>query len=403
MNGAAVVDAEPLSRRVVIMAGGTGGHVFPGLAVAEELRRRGVEVTWLGTVRGIEARLVPAAGFSLRTLQARGLRGGGAVRWLSAPFMLLRGVWQAFRALRQLRPGLVLGMGGYVAGPGGLAAWLLRCPLVLHEQNAVIGLTNRLLLPLSRVALFGFPQVTGVSGIGDYRAQGQGDEQADHYRRLFVGNPVSQPMSELAGGTGRFNRRDSDDPVRLLVLGGSQGARAINQLVVALAATPFASRLQIIHQCGRGLFDETVEAYQSAGLEPHCAAGDEIDFQSPAPLSLCGFIANMPAVYQWADLVVARAGAQTVSELCAAALPSILIPLPSAAGDHQTANAAYLADSQAARLLPQRELTVDKLIAALKQVCTEKVLALMANSAAALARTDAAQQAADICLEQYRA
>ena len=364
--------------RVLIMAGGTGGHVIPGLAVAEVLRSRGLEISWLGTAQGIEASLVPARGIPLEVINTRGLRGRGLGRMLTAPFMLFRSLFQAVGVLRRLRPAVVLGMGGYAAGPGGLAAWLMRCPLVLHEQNSVMGLTNRLLRPLARTTLFGFPGL----------AAGRRDR--------YVGNPLAGPSATEAIKNSGF-AADGDDlpgassnPLKILVLGGSQGARAINKVVAEFADSDYARQhCAIRHQCGKQLLEETVSFYEQSG--------------TGAVYKLDGFIDDMTAAYRWADLVIARAGALTVSELCAAAKPSILIPLPSAAGDHQTTNAKLLVDQQAAILLPQDGLEASKLQATIEQLTNPEKRQQMATAAAQLAKPDAAVAVADICMEYCHA
>ena len=357
--------------RVLIMAGGTGGHVIPGLAVAEVLRSRGAEVCWLGTSAGIESSLVPAADIPLHTIAGRGLRSQGWPQLATAPFRLLQSLWQAWVLLRRLRPAAVLGMGGYAAGPGGVAAWLMRMPLILHEQNRVTGLTNRLLRPLAKVMLFGFPHPT--SSVGN-------TESAAH----VVGNPVSQAM-----GVPTADMRPSGGPLRVLVLGGSQGARALNRVVVDLVnAINGDAAYELWHQCGSRLLDETRELYQFGPA------------RSGKPgLRLDGFIDDMASAYHWADLIVARAGALTISELCVAHKPSILVPLPSAVDDHQTANASYLVEQDAAILLPQAQLSVASLRLAIETLADDNRRQEMAEAVGKLARTDAAQRVADICLE----
>ena len=363
--------------RVLIMAGGTGGHVMPGLAVAKVLRQRGLDVSWLGTAQGIESTLVPAQDIELELINSHGLRGRGLVAVLSAPFMLFRSLFQAMRVLRRLRPAVVLGMGGYAAGPGGLAAWLMRYPLVLHEQNSVVGLTNRLLRPLARAMLFGFPGLVKRS----------------NRREQFVGNPVSiNPASH----TPVADNKDCPTPgliaarnqtkLNILVLGGSQGARALNQTVAKFGAGGYAKQsCNIWHQCGKRLTAETDLLI------------DELKITDDYRLD--GFIEDMAAAYQWADLVVARAGALTISELCAAAKPSILVPLPSAAGDHQTTNANLLVGHHAAILLPQYNLNPDNLQSAISSLESAEKRQMMAIAANKLARPGAAELVADICLE----
>jgi len=369
--------------RVLIMAGGTGGHVIPGLAVAEVLRNRGEDVCWLGTVAGIESTLVPAAGIPLHTLSSKGLRASGWSRVATAPFMLIQSLWQALVVLRRLRPAVVLGMGGYAAGPGGVAAWLLRVPVILHEQNSVTGLTNRLLRPLARVMLYGFPQPAIVG-------------KSNHSFAHVIGNPVPKAVVESS-----VNARTESGSIRLLILGGSQGARALNRVVAEFCRTQRASQdgdvgYEIWHQCGNKLLHETRLLYftkENDGQNKVDAGSD------PGPFRLEGFIADMAAAYRWADIVIARAGALTISELCLARKPSILVPLPSAVDDHQTANANYLAEQQATILLPQNQLSVASLDSALALLTDPERRQKMADAAGKLARPEAAQQLADTCME----
>lgn len=348
----------------MIMAAGTGGHVFPGLAVARELRDRGVPVVWLGTGAGLEARLVPAASLPLETLQIRGLRRNGLGGWLLAPLTVLASVWRAVGILRRHRPRAVLGLGGYVTGPGGVAAWLLRRPLVIHEQNARPGLSNRLLARIAGRRLSGFP----------LRFPGRGEAEV-------VGNPVRREFSALAAPAERYAARSG--PLRLLVVGGSLGARVLNELVPkALARLPAEQRPLVRHQSGERTAELARRAYAEADVSVH----------------LEPFIDDMAAAYAWADLVICRAGALTVSELAAAGVAAWLVPLPHAVDDHQTANARVLADADAALLMPQAGLSVDSLAAALVAADREQ-LQSMAERARAQARPRATEQVADICLE----
>ncbi len=355
------------AERVLIMAGGTGGHVFPALAVARWLRERGVEVTWLGTRRGIEARVVPAAGFPIEFISVGGLRGKGLAGWLLAPLHLSRALLQALAVCRRQRPGAVLGLGGFVTGPGGLAAWLLRRPLVIHEQNAVAGLTNRLLARLARRVLEAFP--------GSFPAG---------VATTVTGNPVRDDILVLPEPAQRF--ADRSGPLRLLVVGGSLGAQALNQtLPAALAALPADQRPDVWHQAGRDKDAPARAAYQASGI----------------PARVEPFIEDMAAAYAWADLVICRAGALTVSELAAAGLGSILVPYPYAVDDHQTRNARYLSEAGAARLLPQHELTPARLAGVLETLFAagRDGLLQMAEAARRLARPDATAVVAGTCLE----
>ena len=348
---------------VLIMAGGTGGHVFPALAVAEVLRARGAAVEWLGTARGIEADVVPRAGIPLNIIDVSGLRGKGPRSVLLAPWKLLRALYQALALLRRLRPASVLGMGGFAAGPGGLAAWLLGRPLVIHEQNAVAGTTNTLLARFARRVLLGFPDAL------------DGGE--------FVGNPVRTEISALPAPGQRWQGRSG--PLRLLVLGGSLGAKPINELMpAALEQLPAQSRPVVRHQTGRG-HDEAVAAdYRQRGVDAEVQP----------------FIEDMGAAYAWADLVLCRAGALTVAELCAAGVGAILVPLPHAIDDHQSANARWFVAGGAGRLQPQRELTPTLLAEQLRQLAGQRETLLhWAEAARALARPDAAAVVADHCVE----
>jgi len=351
---------------ILITAGGTGGHVFPALAVAGELRQRGVQVVWLGTREGIEARLVPAAGFEIDYIRIRGLRGGGWLRWFLLPVRLNLAMWQAFRILRRRRPDAVLAMGGFAAGPGGLMASLLNIPLVVHEQNAVAGLTNRWLAHLADVLLAGFP----------------GAFSGRHGLRV-VGNPVRAEILQLDSPEQRFAGRQG--PLRLLVVGGSQGAQIFNQVIPeALRAMPEARRPDVWHQTGPRDEQDVTRRYQTVLPQARVTA----------------FIDDMASAYAWADLVICRAGAMTVAELAAAGVGSLLVPLPSAADDHQTANARYLAEREAAELLPQAELTANRLADLLGELSEDRaLLARMAVHARSCAVIDATETVAQHCLE----
>lgn len=355
-----------MAARVMVMAGGTGGHVFPALAVAEELRRRGCEVTWLGAPDSFEARLVPRYGFAMAWVDAFRLRGQGLASLLAAPFRMLRAMVQAGRAMRRSRPQVLLGMGGFVTGPGGLVARLLRLPLVIHEQNAIPGLTNRWLAGLATRVLQAFP--------GSFPAA---------RRAETVGNPVRSEIGALAEPGQRFERRTG--PCRLLVLGGSLGAAALNErLPQTLAQLATEVRPRVRHQAGRGKLEATRTAYDAASVEAEVSE----------------FLDDMAGAYAWADLVVCRAGALTVSELAAAGVGSILVPFPFAVDDHQTRNAHYLSDAGAAVLIQQTELEAPRLAELLADLCVDRArLLAMAEAARHLAVPDAARRVADICEE----
>jgi UDP-N-acetylglucosamine--N-acetylmuramyl-(pentapeptide) pyrophosphoryl-undecaprenol N-acetylglucosamine transferase len=358
--------------KILIMAAGTGGHIFPALTIAGVLQAQGVVVEWLGTSTGMENDVLRNTGIRLNQLSVSGLRGKGRLALLLAPFMLLRSVWQALVLLRRINPCCVLGMGGYVTGPGGLAAWLLRKPLLIHEQNAVAGTSNRLLRPLAKRVLEAFP--------GTFQATG---------RVINTGNPVRADIAALAAGDGKAgdNVYSGERPLRLLVLGGSLGAAAINQLIPELLSQRSLA-VDIWHQTGRDKFEDTSARYQAARtglLEQH---------------KVVPFITDMAAAYRWADVVLCRAGAGTLAELAIAGLPSLLVPYPFAIDDHQTANARWLADAGAAELLPQDTLSVEVLgnrIAALIQ--GPEILRAMANAARAKAVPDAGQKVSAICME----
>lgn len=343
---------------VLIMAGGTGGHVFPALAVAHELQARGCRVDWLGTPRGIENRVVPAADLPLHHISVTGVRGLGPLTKLMAPFRLTLALLQALRILRRLQPDVVLGMGGFASGPGGLAAWLLRCPVVIHEQNAVAGTTNRWLARIARRCLCAFP--------GALPAQ---------YRPEVVGNPLRAEVCALPGPDVRQTGRHS--PLRLLVLGGSQGALALNQLLPpALARLSAERRPEVRHQCGRAHETLTRQVYSRNGIEA----------------TVTPFIEDMAEALGWADLVVARAGALTVSELAAVGVGSLLVPFPFAIDDHQTRNAERLVRVHAARMLPQAELTEETLAAALQDTLHAKRLQEWAQAAHGAGQRDATER-----------
>jgi UDP-N-acetylglucosamine--N-acetylmuramyl-(pentapeptide) pyrophosphoryl-undecaprenol N-acetylglucosamine transferase len=354
--------AHPNDRPVMILAGGTGGHIFPGLAVAAALRARGVPVSWLGADGGMETRLVPQHGIAIDTIAVKGLRGKGVMALLGAPLRVFQAVRAAMRVLQLRAPRAVVSFGGYAAGPGGIAAKLRGVPLVVHEQNRAPGMTNRVLARFARRVLTGFPQT--FNGI---------DED-------LVGNPVREAIAALPMPAQRFAARNG--ALRLLVLGGSQGARALNDALPRALATLNGS-VEVRHQCGEKLRGDAERAYARAGV----AATVE------------PFIADMAAAYANADLVVCRAGALTLAELCAAGVGSVLVPFPQAVDDHQTRNAEYLVERGAALLLPQGERLAEELRATLAALAADPARRLaMAEAARALARPDAAERVADAVL-----
>jgi len=353
-----------MSGPVLILAGGTGGHIFPGLAVAAALHARGVPVCWLGAEGGMENRLVPQHGIPIDAISIGGLRGKGTSMLSGAPLRVARAVLAAWKILRMRRPGAVVSFGGFAAGPGGLAAWLRGLPLVVHEQNRAPGFTNRVLSRLARRVLTGFPQTFA--------------------REEHVGNPVRSEIAALPVPERRMAQ--GEGPMRLLVLGGSQGARALNQAVPqALAA--LGLNIDVRHQSGEKLHDEALQAYAEAGV----------------PAQVEAFIADMAAAYAWADLVVCRAGALTLAELCAAGVGGLLVPFPAAVDDHQTRNAEYLVEHGAARLLPQDDTLAVRLRDALAELAADPEQRLaMARAARELARPDAADHVAQVLLQEAR-
>jgi UDP-N-acetylglucosamine--N-acetylmuramyl-(pentapeptide) pyrophosphoryl-undecaprenol N-acetylglucosamine transferase len=353
-------------KKVLIMAGGTGGHVFPGLAVARELKEQGVDVEWLGTVKGLEARLVPEAGIPLHIISIGGLRGKGLKQLLVAPWRLTRAILQAMRVIKKFKPDIVLGMGGFVSGPGGIASWLLKCPLIIHEQNAKAGLTNKCLALLAAKVLEGFPDTFTMRD-----------------KIITTGNPVRIEIASLPAPALRLAGRQHTP--RLLVVGGSLGAAAFNELVpAALALLPAAERPEVLHQCGDKQLALTQERYAQAEVSANVQA----------------FIADMSGAYAWADVVLCRAGALTVAELCAAGLGAILVPYPYAVDDHQTANANYLVKNNAALLIQQTALTpavLSNMIHELTVSPTQRNA--MAQAAYLLRKIDATNKVFKICGE----
>jgi len=352
---------------IMIVAGGTGGHVFPGLAVASVLRARERPVVWMGTAQGLEARLVPPAGIEIEWITVSGLRGGGLLAWLLAPFKLARAVWQALAAVRRRRPVAVLGMGGFVSGPGGIAAWLTGRPLLIHEQNAVAGAANRLLARLTRHIYEAFP----ASFPSRCAAQ-------------LIGNPVRESILAVPEPAVRFaSRGDSERRARVLVIGGSQGARTLNEQVPAAVALLADSQpFEIWHQAG-------------AGLEATRAAYAAVD----CDLRIEAFIDDMAAAYAWADLVICRAGALTIAELAAAGVGAVLIPYPHAADDHQLKNAASFAANGAGVVIAESELDPARLAAELRQLFRDAETPLrLAEFARAQAKPRAAADLADACI-----
>lgn len=362
------MDATENKIKIMIIAGGTGGHVMPALAVARLLRLQGHQVHWLGTHAGIEARLVPQENFPISFIDIQGLRGKKAYTLLLAPFKILKAIYQSYQVLIKERPSAVLCMGGYVSGPGAIAAWMMRCPIVLHEQNAVAGWTNRVLANFARRIMVAFPDAFKT-------------RQAK--KIVETGNPVRQDILKILPPVDRLSTRQSQ--VRVLILGGSQGATKLNEVIPqALGLLPATMRPLIWHQTGKNNVDATKRNYDNAEIKAQVS----------------DFIQDMQEAYAWADIVICRSGALTIAEICAVGLPSILIPFPFAVDDHQTFNAQYLSSQGAAVLLKQSALTPAGLSELLLDLIThpEKRLA-MAIASYALAKPLATTKVAEQCLE----
>ncbi len=357
---------NPAQKTVLIMAGGTGGHVFPALAVARKLRQQNHRVEWLGTAQGIESEVVTKENIPLHYIRVSGLRGKGRLAMLAAPFRLLIAISQALVVLWRLRPCCVLGMGGFASGPGGIAAWLLRKPLLIHEQNAIAGLTNRILKPLASRVFEAYPNAFGS------------DKNIS-----CIGNPLRESVLKIPLPADRIPGREG--PLRLLVMGGSLGAATLNRVVPeAIGQLKGRVELQIWHQAGRSQIQSAEEAYRDAGVGA----------------KIVPFIEDMDEAYGWADLVICRAGALTISELACVGLAAILVPYPHAVDDHQTLNARYLEEAGAALVIPQARLTASGLADLFINRFSDKSCLLeMAKKARAAAHRDAAEQLATHCLE----
>ncbi|MEM7358572.1 MAG: undecaprenyldiphospho-muramoylpentapeptide beta-N-acetylglucosaminyltransferase [Pseudomonadota bacterium] len=348
---------------LMVMAGGTGGHVFPALAVACALRDKGTTITWLGTRNGLEAKVIPDNQIDIEWISVEGLRGKGALSWLLAPFKLLRAMWQSAGVIRRLNPDCVLGMGGFVAGPGGITARLLGTPLIIHEQNAVAGLTNKYLAKVASRVLTGFPSVADLP------------ESAQ-----WVGNPVRESIHASAVVAGDA----SSNALRVLVIGGSQGAHSFNQHLAGVFAKQQSS-MEIWHQSGRGRSAAVSECYKQQGIEA----------------KVTEFIDDMAAAYHWADLLICRAGAMTIAECCAAAKPALLIPFPFSAGDHQVRNAETMVNVGAAKMLANEQITQPIMVETLSELMADRdALVDMGKAAHGLHKADALDSVMRAC-EEY--
>jgi len=360
--------SQPARATVLIMAGGTGGHVFPALALARLLRAASHDVVWLGTRAGLEARVIPAENIDIEWLSMSGLRGKGVATLLAAPFKLVQSIWQALGVMRRRKPRLVVGFGGFVTGPGGVAAWLTRRPLVIHEQNAIAGYSNRCLSHLARNVLAAFPDAfpAGVDA-------------------RVVGNPVRAEIVMQPPPATRFAGREG--ALRVLVVGGSLGASRLNA-VVPFAVKNSGLTLHVRHQAGERGIDAARKAYDDAGVKADVSS----------------FIDDMARAYADADLVICRAGALTVSELAAVGVASVLVPFPAAVDDHQTVNAQFLVREGAAVHIADRELTPERLATELRDLCQGRgKLLAMAERARLVAKPRAAEDLAAECVAQLEA
>ncbi|WP_286235942.1 undecaprenyldiphospho-muramoylpentapeptide beta-N-acetylglucosaminyltransferase [Thalassotalea sediminis] len=348
------------------MAGGTGGHIFPGIAVAEQLKTQGWNIHWLGTRKRMEASIVPAHGFDISFINIAGIRNKTWLDWFKLPFKLAQSVWQSIQVIRKVKPDVVLGLGGYASAPGGFAAWLCRKPLVLHEQNAVAGMSNRYLAKLATKVLCAFPNAF-----------------KDNVKCTVVGNP-------LRGNIIALEQSIPETPSatkKVLVIGGSLGAKVLNDTVPQAISQIKRQNIQVMHQTGKGHLASVEALYKQYGVDT-------------SQVILNEFIDNMAAAYQWADVVICRAGALTVSELAMAAKPAIFVPLPHAVDDHQTKNALYLVERNAAKLMPQKDLNGTSLAQMLNSLfISDKVIQTMTKAAHDAAHVNATRDVANVCQE----
>lgn len=352
-------------KRILIMAGGTGGHVFPALAVAKYLSKKGWKVRWLGTAERMEARLVPQHGFDIDFIDIKGVRGNGILRKLAAPFKVLRSIVQAREVIKEFKPDVVLGMGGFASGPGGVAARLSRIPLVLHEQNAIPGMTNKILSRIASQVLCAF------------------EGTFEQVRVEVVGNPIREELIALGQTT---RAASANDALKVLVVGGSLGAKIFNDLMPSVTAEMSKTHpITVWHQVGKGNLQSAKSEYQRLGLD--------------GSVSVAEFIDDMESAYRWADVVLCRSGALTVSELAAIGLPSLLVPYPHAVDDHQTKNAQVLVKAGGAFLLPQPILDIDRLLGKLQLLASDRdELNHMGLQAKSVGVIDATQKVAEVCI-----
>lgn len=374
-------------KKVLIMAGGTGGHIFPALSIARRLQAMGVIVEWLGTRKGMEASIIPQAQIPIHYISVSGLRGKSRLTILFSPFVIMLAILQSLAKLWSSKPCCVLGMGGFVTGPGGVAAWLLRKPLLIHEQNAIAGFSNQILSPLASVVMEGF--------VGAFKRKQELSRSAflkkliSPAKPIDVGNPLRQEVLDCPAPADRFGNRQDDSKIRLLVIGGSLGAMAINRFVAEfLKQYPQAEKLQVWHQCGKKNLDECRAYYAELGIV--------LDQDVRA----AGFIDDMDKAYAWADVVLCRAGASTVSEIAAVGLPAVFVPFPHAVDDHQTENAMILQRLGAAWVIQQSQLGPKTLGDIIDRFLADRSLVLKtAMLARQAARPEATMTAANYCLE----
>ena len=349
-------------KTLMVMAGGTGGHVYPAMAVADYLKNLGWNIVWLCTEGGMENRLIENKGYQKAMISMRGVRGNGLLGWLMLPMRLVKASSQAGKAIKLFKPNVVLGMGGFAAFPGGMQAWLLNKPIVIHEQNSIPGLTNRVLALFATRILAAFPSAF------DKKAQ-------------LVGNPVREDITHVEVPENRMKTRNG--PLRIFVVGGSLGAQVFNEVIPkALAEISIENRPQVTHQAGEKHITVLQANYRAVGVNADAKA----------------FVQDMAAMYAWADIVVCRAGALTIAELCAAGVASVLVPFPFAVDDHQTLNARYLSDANAAMLISQTEFTVQKVVSLFNGLSRKNCLD-MAIRARRLGKPEATSNVAKICME----